>query len=231
MTPLDRVLELLKAYKYAAMFAVLVLCGLGLPIPEEATLLASGLAVGWKEADFWAASAACVAGIVAGDTVIFFLGRFFGRRFLASRILRWILTPRRLVRVQRLFSKHGNKAVFFGRFFMGVRIGVFAYAGQHGMKWSRFLFLDFFGALISGPTSIWVGKFAAEKVADPQQAREFGERIIRQGEHWLYAAIGLVVVVFLVRRLRRKSLERPSRAAMPVPIEPAPLAAKQSPAK
>ena len=39
------VVEILQSYKSLAMFGVLFLCGLGLPVPEEITLLASGLAV------------------------------------------------------------------------------------------------------------------------------------------------------------------------------------------
>ena len=36
----------LARYKYLAMFGVLLLCGIGLPVPEEVTLILSGLAVG-----------------------------------------------------------------------------------------------------------------------------------------------------------------------------------------
>ena len=35
------------------------------------------------------------------------------------------------------------------------------------MGWFRFLFLDFLGCVVSVPTSIWIGKFAAEKLAAP----------------------------------------------------------------
>jgi membrane protein DedA with SNARE-associated domain len=176
------------------MFGILFLCGLGLPIPEEVTLLASGLAVGWKQADFWLASGACVLGILAGDGLIFLLGRTFGRKFLGSPLMRWILTEKRQAKIHDLFAKHGAKAVFFTRFFAGVRIGVYAYAGQHGMSLVRFLFLDLLGALISGPTSIFIGKFAAERMAEPEEAKAFAEKVIREGHIAIYIIAAVIVV-------------------------------------
>lgn len=194
---MNSLLSLLGRYRYAAMFGVLLLCGLGLPLPEEVTLIASGLAVGWEEANFWIASLVCVAGILAGDSFIFAMGRYYGRRFLNSRPMQWILTEKRLAKINNLFSRHGSKAVFFTRFFAGVRIGVYAYAGQHGMKWTRFLFLDLLGALISGPTSVWVGKFVAQRIADPAEARALATKIVHRGQHWIYLAVGIVVLLML----------------------------------
>ena len=95
MFTLEAVLGLLRSYKYAAMFGVLFLCGVGLTLPEEVTLIAAGLAVGWEEANFWLASVVCVAGILAGDSVIFGMGRYCGRWFLEARPMRWILSAKR----------------------------------------------------------------------------------------------------------------------------------------
>lgn len=211
MISLDTLLEFLASYKYLAMFGTLVLCGLGLPLPEEVTLIASGLAVGWKQADFLLSCMACVAGILAGDSIVFGLGRYWGRHFLAWKPMRWLLPARRQVKVQRMFAKHGTKTVFFARFFVGIRIGVYAYAGRHGMKWTRFLLLDLLGALISGPVSIWVGKFAAERLADPGEAREMAEYILQQGHHWLYAGLGIIGLLVAVHWLWSHRGERRKR--------------------
>lgn len=217
MATLDTILALLSRYKYAAMFSILVLCGLGLPLPEEVTLLASGLAVGWREADWFLASAACVSGILVGDSIVFALGRYWGRPFLASRPMRFLLPPRRQAKVQKLFAKHGLKAVFFARFFAGVRIGVYAYAGQHGMAWTRFFVLDLIGALISGPTSIWIGKFAAEKLADPHEARALAEHVLKQGQVWIYLGVGVLILLGVLHWLwgRHGSRRTPSPEAPP----------------
>jgi membrane protein DedA with SNARE-associated domain len=205
---MNTVIDLLGRYKYIAMFAVLLACGLGLPLPEEFTLISSGLAVGWEQADFFLASAVCVAGILAGDALIFGLGRTVGPRLLGSRFMKLVLPERRQKRVGKFFGKHGNKTVFFARFFAGLRIGVYFYAGQHGMKWWKFLIFDLMGALISGPTSIWVGKFAASQIADPHEARHFATHLLHKGQHWLYTGVGLLVVVMLIDALYNRRRDR-----------------------
>jgi membrane protein DedA with SNARE-associated domain len=205
---MNTILDLLGRYKYIAMFTVLVTCGLGLPLPEEVTLISSGLAVGWEQADFILASLVCVAGILAGDSIVFGVGRMVGPHLLNSRVMKLVLPDRRQKRVTKFFGKHGNKTVFFARFFAGLRIGVYFYAGQHGMKWWKFLLFDLMGALISGPTSIWVGKFAASRIADPHEARQFATHLIHRGQHWLYTGIGLLVVVMLIHMLLNRRRDR-----------------------
>jgi membrane protein DedA with SNARE-associated domain len=232
-------LDVLKDYKYFAMFGILVLCGLGLPIPEEATLVISGLLVGWGGADFWLASAACVIGILVGDTVVFALGRFYGRRFLEIRLMRRVLTEKRQRKIGAIFARHGSKAVFGARFFAGIRIGVYAYAGQHGMSFFRFLLLDLLGALISGPTSIWLGKFAARTIADPADAEAFAKRILTTGQHWIYVVAALVALVFFLRWLLRRRQAAHQTGGVPVSSAPevhevlaprAPVASSPAPA-
>lgn len=208
---METVVGFLLEFKYLAMFVILVLCGLGLPLPEEVTLLGSGLLVGWGEAHFLPAAAACVGAILIGDSVIFFMGRFYGRRFLQSPFMRWILNRKRQARVRWLFSRHDYQAVFLARFFAGVRIGVYAYAGQHGMRWYKFLFLDVVGVLISGPTSIWVGKFAAEQVGSPQEAIERASELAHTVQFWIWVGVALLLLGFVARfwwkRRRREKQE------------------------
>src|SRR6476646_773043 len=133
------VLKWLIDYEYLAMVGILTLCGVGLPLPEEVPLLCSGLLVAWQGADFWLASLACALGILAGDSIIFGLGHYFGERFLKSRVMGLLLPPSRSARVRAFFESHGSKALFLARFFPGVRIGVYAYAGSMRVPWVRFI--------------------------------------------------------------------------------------------
>ncbi len=202
---MDKVLKWLLAYEYLAMFGILFLCGVGLPVPEEVTLIGSGLLVGWGEADFFLASAACVVGILAGDSIIFGLGHHYGEAFLRSRPMRFLIHTKRQAKVASFFAKHGNKAVFFARFVAGVRIGVYAYAGSQKMSWLKFLFLDFLGAIISAPTSIWIGKWAAQKfAADPNEAALRAQEIVSEFGHLLLLGVVVLVVAFIVFKAWRR---------------------------
>ncbi len=204
---MDIVLRWLLAYEYLAMFGILTLCGVGLPLPEEVTLLGSGLLVGWHEANFLAATLACASGILLGDFIIFGLGHSYGQKFLDSAPMHLLLSPSRQARVRHFFSKHGSKTLFLARFFPGVRIGVYAYAGSQGVSWGRFLWIDGLGVLLSAPISVWLGCKAAQAFADDRAtavrtALEMGRRV----GHWVIlgsiaAIVGLVVLQRLVRTL------------------------------
>ncbi len=201
---METAIEFLFEYSYLAMFGILFLCGLGLPIPEEVTLVGSGLLVGWGIADFWLASLTCIVGILAGDSVIFGLGYWVGPRFLDFRVMKIVNKEK----VSGFFSKHGKKAVFFARFVAGVRIGVYAFAGTQRMNWGRFLFLDFLGALLSGPTSILVGMWVTKKFLSTgeyeteEEARdaalEKALAIVHEAGGWVLMGIIVLVLGFAI---------------------------------
>ncbi len=189
------VLHYILEYQYVAMFGVLFLCGVGLPLPEEVPLIASGVVVGFGKADFFLASATCVFAILIGDTIIFNAGRLVGKRFPDSWFIRFINSEK----VRRFFAKHGRKAVFFARFFAGIRIGVYAYAGQHGMRWPRFIFLDLLGALISGPTSVWLGMYAVNRLGGetPDEKLERALELFHEYKPWIITAI-CILIAFVI---------------------------------
>jgi membrane protein DedA with SNARE-associated domain len=123
-------------------------------------------------------------------------------------VVRWFLPRKRQARVRRSFFLHGKKTVFFARFVAGLRIGVYAYAGQHGMLWRRFVFLDFLGCVVSVPTSIWLGKFVAQKLADPEQAARKAEELMSEGHYWLYVVLGVLVGSFVLHHLWNRWRDR-----------------------
>jgi len=203
----------LHQYGYLAMFVVLVLCGVGLPIPEELTLMTGGLAVGWGDVNFISASLVCIGGILAGDALVFALGRSYGRGFLASRAGRWVVSRKRQARVRKLFSKHHGKSVIIARFLMGVRIPVYAYAGQHGMSWIRFLVFDLVGATVYVPLFLSIGWVTARTLADPHEAEQHVRELFDTGRHWVYLVGGGCLFLFLtwwgyrISRARRSEAE------------------------
>ncbi len=217
---MDGVLALLQQYKYFAMFGILCLCGVGLPIPEELTLLAGGFAVGWQWADYYLSCFFGTVGILAGDCVIFCVGRHFGRWFFASRPVRLLLPRRRQANVRLAFIRHGNKTVFFARFVSGFRIGVYAYAGRHGMKWRRFLLLDLLGCLISVPVIVLLGKVVAQELADPREAALLARELLQEGYIGLYFLLAIVVLSIAVHSIWNRFVVRGAGLKVPAGIDP-----------
>lgn len=149
--------SLLLEYSYLAVFGVLLLCGVGLPIPEEVVLVGAGLVVFEEKASLWVMMIVTVAGILAGDSMLFVLGRRYGPQLLARPFFSRLLHAERMSKVRRQFDRHGVKAVFFARFFAGIRACVYFTAGTLGMRYRSFVLLDLAGALVSAPISVWLG--------------------------------------------------------------------------
>lgn len=142
---------------YLIIFGILFACGLGLPLPEDIPLIATGYLI-WDGTMRWApALAVTIIGVLVGDTVLFFLGRKLGKRILRQHKLQGIFPPHRVRRAGAYFRKYGDKLVFFARFVAGFRAVVFFMAGAMKVRYSRFLFFDGLAALISVPAWVILG--------------------------------------------------------------------------
>jgi len=201
MSLLDSLIRLFIENGYVALFAVLVACGLGVPIPEDVSLVAGGIIAGLGHADLRVMMLVGLAGVLVGDSVVFLVGHHFGQR---ARKLRWVarvLTPRRYARVQAKFDRYGNRMLFFARFLPGLRTAVFLSAGMtHRVSYWRFLALDGLAALISVPLWVWVGWFGAER-------REWLLDAVHHG-HGVVVAIAIAIVALVVWALWRGARRR-----------------------
>jgi len=151
---------------YWGPFVVLFLCGLGLPLPEEVTLIGSGLLLYQGKVEPVPITLVCSAAILLGDSVPFWLGRRYGLAALQIRGVRRILHPERIQRLEERFQRHGSWATFGFRFLPGVRIPGYFVAGTLGLGYPRFLLLDGLGVLISVPISIYAGALFGGKVEE-----------------------------------------------------------------
>ena len=163
MWSLEMVLEFMAQAPGVWAFVLLVSCGLGgPPWSEEFVILGSGYFVANGDLAYLPAVAWCWGGILAGDTVIYMLGRFAGERVYSSRYLRRHLRPARMRRFNASFLQNGTKVVFFARFIPGVRMVAYLVAGNLRMRYLKFVVLDSIGAALTVPISVYLGwKFAA----------------------------------------------------------------------
>lgn len=147
--------ELFRDAGYWTPFVVLLLCGVGLPLPEEVPLILSGLLYFKGEVEFVPIVAVCSLAILLGDSAPFLLGRRYGKSALRFEWVAKILHPERFARLEDRFEEHGNWATFCFRFLPGMRIPGYFVAGTMGMRYGRFVLLDLLGVMISVPLSIW----------------------------------------------------------------------------
>lgn len=193
---------LIEHFSYLAIVMVLVVAGLGVPVPEEIVLLTSGLLSSHGTLEFWKALAACWAGIVVGDSIIYLVGSRLGLRALEHPWFRRLFTPRLTGWVERHFKRHGVLTVAAARHLAGVRAPTFLVAGMTRLAYWKFALTDALSALVTVPLMVWLGF-------------RFGDMLpkllgrIRQVHHWVAVALVAAGVIFAVAVvLRRRARER-----------------------
>ena len=167
---------------YPALFVTLFICGVGVPIPEEAIFIAAGYLGHKVGASPLLLCVGGLLGIMAGDSIPFYAGRRVGMTFLERSPWNKLVSAKMIKAVQDYFRTHGAKTVFVARFAAGFRTPAFLAAGSSGMKYRVFFLWDMLGALLSCPTSILIAYFYGEKAT---------EIISQLG---VFALIGIIVI-------------------------------------
>ena len=147
----------LEHFTYLGLLIVLVLCGMGLPVPEDAVLLTGGFLAHRGLVQYPVALAISFVGVITGDCSLFFLGRRFGTGLLRYFGLLHPGSRKSIARMQLFMDRHGHRAIFYGRFLAGLRALVYLSAGSLGVPVSRFLAYDMLGAVISVPLVVSLG--------------------------------------------------------------------------
>jgi membrane protein DedA with SNARE-associated domain len=205
---METILELLANHPGIWAFALLVLCGLGLPPwSEEIIILSTGYFVAEGDLTLVQAMLWCLAGILAGDSVIYLLGSLVGEKVYGWPIVsRHLKDPGRRHKFNRLFIRHGTSAVFAARFLPGFRMLAYFVVGNLGMPYWKFALLDGIGALLSVPISVYLGYKLA---ANLEGAMEIMHRY-----QIPLAILGVVLIFVLLRHAgtrRKQKLEQIQR--------------------
>ena len=191
MDLLQQLVTIFAENGYVAVFIALMICGAGLPLPEDITLVAGGVIAGLGYANVHAMVALTMFGVLLGDSAIFLLGHHYGARILKWRFVARVLTPSRYAKVQEKFDQYGNRMLFFARFLPGMRTTVYLTAGTtHRVSFLRFLLIDTLAALISVPFWVYLGYFGADN-------HEWLVKWMHRGQSSLWVLIGLLVLLAL----------------------------------
>lgn len=198
MEILNLLLDFFTSYGYVAVFVVLLICGFGVPIPEDITLVAGGVIAGLGYANEHWMFAVGMAGVLLGDGVMFTAGRVFGPKVLRFRLVSRILTQQRFEAVQEKFEKYGNWVLFVARFLPGLRSPIFVTAGMtRRVSYLRFLLMDGFAALISVPVWVYLGYFGAANL-------DHLMLLVHRGQAGIFAALGVLALALGVLWWRRR---------------------------
>jgi membrane protein DedA with SNARE-associated domain len=138
-------------YVYLGIFISLLAAGVGVPIPEEAPILAAGVAVGQAlnengnggpHLHWWIMLPVCILGIVVCDGMLYGFGRFLGPRILQMPWTKRLLSDERRRTIEENFHRYGLWVLLGARLLPTIRAPIFIMAGVTRIRFSKFVLAD-----------------------------------------------------------------------------------------
>jgi membrane protein DedA with SNARE-associated domain len=131
-----------------SLLVVLALLALATLLSEDLACVTAGMLAARGSIPLLPGIVACYIGIVAGDQLLYLLGRSAGRALVTRVPIKWILPADRLDHAVEWFRTHGMRVVLTSRLLPGTRSTVYVAAGILRAGFVRFaLWLVVIGAI------------------------------------------------------------------------------------
>jgi membrane protein DedA with SNARE-associated domain len=156
--------NLLGDYGPLAVFLLLLLTGVGVPLGEDLIIIPAGILVGSAALDPWLTAAAAYAGVLISDCMWYALCSVYGTRLLQSRWFKRTLHPRRLLEFKHHVERRGAWVVLMARFIPGSRTPAITAAGVLHLPFWKFVLATAAGCLVTVPLQLGLGYLIAEGI-------------------------------------------------------------------
>jgi membrane protein DedA with SNARE-associated domain len=198
LASLINVNHLVEVSGYPILLLLVMSESAGVPVPGETSLIVGGVLASQGKLQIELVIAVAALAAIVGDNIGYQIGRKGGR---------WLMESPGPFHRQRLmvlemgepfFERHGPKAVFFGRFILGLRTWASWLAGATHMRWRTFFLWNALGGICwatgVGLIAYFVGRSASNAITT------FG----------IYGLVAVVVVLggALVLHLRHRRHQR-----------------------
>jgi membrane protein DedA with SNARE-associated domain len=197
---LENILLLIEDYGYIALFGLLAVGIVGIPVPDEILMTTVGsLTTNGGPLSFGKSLLFSFAGTMVGMMVSYYLGSTVGKPFL-YRYGKWVkLTPQRLDTAEGWFKKYGLWTVVFGYYVPGIRHFTCYLAGVSGVSKLRYIMFAGIGALLWCLTFLTLGHFIGVNAP----------RIMDVIHHYMGISVAVIAVIaaiilFIYFRIRKR---------------------------
>jgi membrane protein DedA with SNARE-associated domain len=218
-------LSLIGRHGYLLVFLIVLSESLGLPVPAALALVAGGAAAASGVLSLTSLLLLAVAGMMIGDSLLFFLGRYMGWGLLGLLCKLSVNPETCILRSAESFYKRGKTTLLVAKFIPGVNTMAPPLAGSMKMRPDLFLRLDLAGASLYAIVYLCVGflfrNFLASLVHGFQTASRAVEAVILIAliayalyriwlyrKHRAYRVVPRVQVQELARKLASEDKER-----------------------
>jgi membrane protein DedA with SNARE-associated domain len=147
LASLLNVSHLVQVAGYPLLFLLVMAESSGVPVPGETGLIAAAVLASAGKLQIELVIPIAAAAAIVGDNIGYLIGRK-GGRWLLERPGRFASQRKRVLVIgEPFFERHGPKAVFFGRFLLGLRVWASWLAGATRMPWRSFVFWNACGGI------------------------------------------------------------------------------------
>ena len=203
--------NLISSLGYWAVFGLVAIESLGIPLPGETALILAGIYAGHTHRlSPWLIFLVAAAGAIIGDQIGYWIGDKGGYPLARRYGHRVRLDERKLKVARYLFDRHGGKVVFFGRFISVLRTYAAFLAGVSKMRWWRFTLANASGGIL------WAAVYTTAAYLAGDALRRINTTLT-----WALAGLAVVVIIVGIVLLRRQSerLTARAEAAYPGPLQ------------
>ena len=189
----------IRAAGYPLLFLIVMAESSGVPVPGETALITASILASRGKLQIELVIVLAAVAAIVGDNIGYLIGRK-GGRWALERPGRFHRQRRQVLETgEPFFERHGPKAVFFGRFILGLRVWASWLAGATRMPWRSFLLWNALGgicwATVIGLLSYYLGHAA-------------GDAVKTFGLYGLAAAVLAIATALFAHRRHRRGRER-----------------------
>ena len=169
---------------------------IGLVVPGDTIVLVA--ATGTESTlEYLALILVVVVGALAGETIGYFLGHYFGPAIQHSRVGRWV-GHKNWVAAERFLDHRGGWAVFISRFLPVLHSLVPLTAGIIGMRYARFIAWTAPACVLWASVYVTVGRSAALSFEAMSESLHFAG----------YIFVGIILLFIVAMTIVKKSLDK-----------------------
>jgi membrane protein DedA with SNARE-associated domain len=152
---MDDLLPIVSRHGYLLLTVVCFAEAIGLPLPAAIALVTAGAVAAYGSLHFFSIFVLAFAAILAGDVILYFLGRLTGWALLGI-LCRLSANPETcILRSAEYFYRRGKQTLLFAKFIPGINTMSPPLAGSMNMRFMDFLRFDAMGA------ALYVGVYSA----------------------------------------------------------------------
>ena len=188
-----QVSSIVEHFPYVGLLLLLFLGEIGLPFPEDATLLLSGFLIAHGVTKLVPTLLVVYGGLLVTDFSLYLIGKKYGRRLFEHKTFQKLLTPDRFKRIEEKFKQWGIWVILLGRHIFGLRAQIFLAAGVVRMSPLKFLLADGLSAMVTMILMMGIGYIGGNSV-------QVLQKDISRVEHFAFLAFVLLVVAWVIVR-------------------------------